>query len=78
MIPRAVLDQLVRDLIGYAVHKLGKKVGVTLFVFEFGQRGNCEYISNADRADMIGVVEEWLDRMKAGLTTDPLGPRGEG
>ena len=77
MSSRSAIEQLARELIGYAVHKLGKRVGVTLFVFEFGDRSSCAYISNADREDMIGVVKEWLARMEAGLSTDPPGPRGE-
>ena len=78
MITRYALERLSRELIGYAIHKLGKHVGVTLFVFEFGDRGNAAYISNADRADMIAVVKEWLAREEAGLVTDPPGPRAQG
>lgn len=77
MITRTALEQLSRELIGYAIHKLGKRIGVTLFVFELGDRGNCAYISNADRDDMIGVIREWLARQEAGLATDPPGPRGK-
>jgi hypothetical protein len=77
-ITRQALEQLSRELLGYAIHKLGKSIGVTLFVFDFGDRGNCAYISNSNRDDMIGVVKEWLAREEAGLATDPPGPRGEG
>lgn len=41
-----------------------KKVGFCLFTFNFGQidGGRVNYISNADRADMIAAVKEWLAR----------------
>ena len=76
-ITRLALEQLSRDLIGYSMHKLGRRIGLALFVFEFGDRGTLAYISNAQRADMVAVVKEWLAREEAGLTTDPTGPRGE-
>jgi hypothetical protein len=76
-ITRAVLEHLSRELIGYAIHKLGKRIGITLFVFEFGDLKNFAYISNADRATMIDAVKEWLALQEAGLTTDPTGPRAK-
>ena len=41
-----------------------KRVGFALFTFNFGQidGGRVNYISNADRADMIAAVKEWLAR----------------
>lgn len=77
MISRRVLERLSRELIGYAIHKLGPRVGLTVFVFEFGDRGNCAYISNCNQGDMVGVVKEWIIRVESGLATDPVGPRGE-
>lgn len=77
MIAREVLERLSRELIGYATHKLGK-VGITIFVFEFGDGGNFAYISNSDRAGMIATVKEWLARVESGLETDPPDPRAEG
>lgn len=53
-------------------------MGFALFVFDFGERGNLAYCSNAEREDMIKTVEEWLAKQQAGLTTDPPGPRGQG
>lgn len=76
-ITRAALEQLSRELIGYAIHKLGSRVGITVFVYEFGAAKNLAYISNGTRESMIEAVEEWLGRLKAGLTTDPLGPRAK-
>lgn len=78
MISRQILERLGRELIGYAAHKLGPTIGVALFVFEFGDKGNLAYISNADRAGMIAAVKEWLARVEAGLDTDPPGPRAVG
>lgn len=76
MIARAQLEQVSRELIGYLEHKFGRQtVGLALFVFEFGDRGNLAYISNSDRAGMIAAVKEWLGRVEAGLDTDPPGPR---
>lgn len=75
---REVLERLSRELVGYAVHKLGPTIGIVLFVFEFGDRGNLAYISNAHRPDMIAAVKEWLARQEVGLTTDPPGPRAKG
>lgn len=42
-----------------------RKVGFALFVFEFGKGGRLNYVSNARRADMIKVVEEWLEHARA-------------
>lgn len=39
--------------------------GLTLFAFDFGERGGLTYISNADRAGMIATVREWLNRQEA-------------
>lgn len=79
MIARAQLEQASRDVVGYLDYKFGKgAVGLTVFVFDFGDKGNVAYVSTAQRADMIAAVEEWLSRVKVGLDTDPLGPRAEG
>lgn len=41
-----------------------KRIGFALFVFEFGKvsGGRVNYVSNADRADMLTAVKEWLAR----------------
>jgi len=76
MINREKLEHEARNVMGYLIHVFGKRIGITLFVFEFGDRGNLAYISNATREDMVATVKEWLAREEAGLTTDPQGPRG--
>lgn len=51
-----------------------RKVGFVLFTFNFGQfdGGRVNYISNADRTDMIASVKEWLGRAE-GRMTDEVG-----
>lgn len=41
-----------------------KKIGFVLLMAEFGkvEGGRVNYISNADRADMIAMLKEWLAR----------------
>jgi hypothetical protein len=60
--------------------QLGERMGFTLFIFNFGDPGKDDfvaYVSNTQREDMIKAVEQWLARQKAGLTTDPPGPKLE-
>lgn len=54
-----------------------EKVGFYLLAFDFGDKGNFAYVSNSQRADMIRLLEEFLAYQKAGLVTDPPGPRAE-
>ncbi len=69
-IKRAVLQRIGVEIMKLAerhlVQALGQRMGVTLFVFEFGDRGNLSYISNAERGDMIAVVKEWLQHAEGG------------
>ncbi len=41
-----------------------KQFGFALFIFEFGKTegGRVNYVSNADRPDMLVAVREWLAR----------------
>lgn len=41
-----------------------KTIGFALFVFEFGKTegGRVNYVSNAERSEMITAVKEWLAR----------------
>jgi hypothetical protein len=52
-----------------------RKVGFVLFSFNFGQidNGRVNYISNADRADMIVAVKEWLARAEGRVAETPRG-----
>lgn len=72
-----ILDMTLRDV-------LGERTGFMLFLFDFadrqadGKHGSVAYISNGQRADIIGLLEEIKANLEAGLTTEPLGPRGVG
>jgi len=37
-----------------------KKLGIAIFLFDFGERGNLAYASTAKREDMVNVIHEWL------------------
>lgn len=42
--------------------------GFALFLFEYGEGGNCTYISSADRDNVIDAMREWItfqERIKA-------------
>lgn len=67
------LDELLPKMIG-----VGERVGFCLVAFDFGDKGNFSYCSNSQRQDMIKLLEEFLAYQKAGLMTDPKGPRAEG
>lgn len=59
----------------------GEKVGFLIFLFDFadrqadGKHGNVAYISNAQRQDIIALLDEIKGNLEAGLTTEPPGPR---
>lgn len=52
-----------------------RKMGFALFWFEFGatEGGRVNYVSNAERADMITAVKEWLARAEGRLQEPPAG-----
>jgi hypothetical protein len=41
-----------------------RQVGFCLMVFNFGDAGRCNYISNADRADVVTLLHEQLRRFE--------------
>lgn len=41
-----------------------RKVGFVLLVFPFGEEGRCNYISNADRADVVTMLKEQIARFE--------------
>lgn len=58
---------------GAEMRQLAKKIskeipglGFALLIFEFNKPGMSNYISNAQREDMIKAMEETLKRWKAG------------
>ncbi|MGJ0510225.1 MAG: hypothetical protein ACR652_24525 [Methylocystis sp.] len=52
-----------------AVDSVGKlfppQTGVCVFVFDFGQGGGMSYISNAERADVINALQEWIRHQRS-------------
>jgi hypothetical protein len=57
---------------------LGERTGFLLFLFDFtrtSREGNVAYISNAQREDMIALLDEIKGNLEAGLETDPPGAR---
>ena len=51
------------------------QVGFVLLTFNFGQidNGRVNYISNADRADMITAMKEFIARAEGRVTADQPG-----
>ena len=41
-----------------------RKVGFVVMLFEFGDNGRANYISNADRADVVTLLKEQLARFE--------------
>ena len=61
--------------------ELGERTGFVLFLFDFAERqpdgkhGHTAYISNAQREDIIALLDEIKTKLEAGLTSDPRGPQ---
>jgi len=60
-IPPEALPDYMRRSLEAVLKEWPTHIGVTLFITDFGEGGGISYISNAERAGMIGVVREWLD-----------------
>lgn len=58
------MERKNRDLGRILESHLEPGMGFALLVFSFGEGGHLTWISNADRADMIGSLEELVDRLK--------------
>jgi len=43
----------------------GKKVGFALFMFEFGSKTAGDYVSNANRKDMIKFMRDLANRLES-------------
>lgn len=41
-----------------------RKTGWVLMVFPFGDGGRCNYISNADREDVVALMKEQIQRLE--------------
>ena len=51
---------------------LGKRMGFAVLIFEFGAPGVANYISNAERKDMIEALKETVERFEKGETIPPV------
>ena len=49
-----------------------RKTGFVLMVFPFGEGGRCNYISNADRADVLATLKDQVARFE-GRAVDHVG-----
>lgn len=62
------MNDLARFVDGYFNGDAGERTtGFCLLVFPFGDHGRCNYISNAELADMIVLFKEQLARMEGRL-----------
>lgn len=49
--------------------------GVTLMVFDFGDKGRMNYISNASREDMLIALKEFIAKHEGRLMDEPERPQ---
>lgn len=63
---KAEIEALLKKLGQKIGQDMPKGMGFTLFIFDIGPHGNMFYISNAQRADMIKSLEEFIGRQKTG------------
>lgn len=52
----------LREVAEYAKTRMPEGMGFTLLMFDFGQKGNMFYISNAQREDVINSMQEFIDK----------------
>lgn len=56
---KEIMNDIGRTL-GRAIKEVDGNYGFCLFVFEFGHGGRINYISNANREDMIATLKEFI------------------
>lgn len=61
---RQMIDDLAKMIETKMVETLGVKVGFCLLIFPFHFPGITNYVSNADRKDMIKALRETADRLE--------------
>jgi len=64
---RVVLEQQCRAIADKLKPMLPAGVGFSLFLSDFGAKGNLAYVSTCDRKDMMRQVQSWLIKEGAGL-----------
>lgn len=52
----------------------GKRIGFALILFEFNKPGKANYLSNADRADVIESLKEGIKMLESNQDLQPAFP----
>lgn len=60
----AELRGIAQALDEHFIEKAGRRLGFCLILFEFGGPGTTNYVSNADRADMIKGLKETIEQFE--------------
>lgn len=67
-----IKQQLIEEALGHIASAIEEtinyefgKMGFALLVFDFGKPGISNYISNAQRSDMIAALRETADRLES-------------
>ena len=58
------LATLIDRVFNGALRGKDRKVGFVVLLFEFGDTGRANYISNANRADVVALLKEQLARFE--------------
>lgn len=58
------IEQVLKEIGKMIGSKLPKTHGFTLMIFDFGQKGELFYISNARRNDMIKSLMEFIAKLQ--------------
>lgn len=66
------LNELAKTLDEVLEESLGKRLGFAMIIFEFGAPGIANYISNAERDDMIEALKGTVERFEKGETIPPV------
>ncbi len=72
---RGFMQRLASTVDGMLRKKFKRKIGFTILLFELNEfsGGRVNYISNADRADMIAAMKEWIARQEGRyVEPDPM------
>lgn len=60
------VNREVGGLIGAAIKESGGGYGFALFMFSFNDESEMTWISNAERADMIKALKEFIQKAESG------------
>jgi hypothetical protein len=56
--------------VGEGLSEMFPKMGFCLMIFEFNTEGQMNYISNADRRDVVKAMEEFIEKTKDSWNRD--------